>query len=71
MQELIDTCAAVGFRQMIGYIDADNTASQAIHEKLLSETPNGGIRNSGFAAEGGTEGVEAYLETFYVTHMTE
>jgi hypothetical protein len=26
MQELIDTCAATGFRQMIGYIDADNTA---------------------------------------------
>jgi L-amino acid N-acyltransferase YncA len=34
MQELIDTCAAVGFRQMIGYIDADNTASLAIHEKF-------------------------------------
>ncbi|MDR3489374.1 MAG: NAD-dependent succinate-semialdehyde dehydrogenase [Bradyrhizobium sp.] len=37
----------------------------------LSETPFGGIRNSGFGAEGGTEGVEAYLETFYVTHMME
>ena len=34
MQKLIDTCAAVGFRQMIGYIDADNTASLAIHEKF-------------------------------------
>ena len=34
MQELIDICAANGFRQMIGYIDADNTASLAIHEKL-------------------------------------
>jgi L-amino acid N-acyltransferase YncA len=34
MQELIDTCAASGFRQMIGYIDADNTASLAIHEKF-------------------------------------
>jgi L-amino acid N-acyltransferase YncA len=34
MQELIDTCAAAGFRQMIGYIDADNTASLAIHEKF-------------------------------------
>ena len=32
--ELIDTCAAAGFRQMIGYIDADNTASLAIHEKF-------------------------------------
>ena len=34
MQELIDACAASGFRQMIGYIDADNTASLAIHEKF-------------------------------------
>ena len=34
MQSLIDTCAAAGFRQMIGYIDADNTASLAIHEKF-------------------------------------
>src|ERR1700721_831870 len=34
MQELIDVCAANGFRQMIGYIDADNTASLAIHEKF-------------------------------------
>lgn len=34
MQELVDTCAAAGFRQMIGYIDADNTASLAIHEKF-------------------------------------
>ena len=34
MRSLIDTCAAAGFRQMIGYIDADNTASLAIHEKF-------------------------------------
>ena len=34
MQALIDTCAAAGFRQMIGYIDADNAASLAIHEKF-------------------------------------
>jgi L-amino acid N-acyltransferase YncA len=34
MRELIDACAATGFRQMIGYIDADNTASLAIHEKF-------------------------------------
>jgi phosphinothricin acetyltransferase len=32
LQELIDACAAAGFRQMIGYIDADNTASLALHE---------------------------------------
>ena len=34
LQELIDACAAAGFRQMIGYIDADNTASLALHEKF-------------------------------------
>ena len=32
--ELIDACAASGFRQMIGYIDADNTASLALHGKF-------------------------------------
>ncbi|MFS8037011.1 N-acetyltransferase family protein [Xanthobacter sp. AM11] len=34
MRGLIDACAAVGFRQMIGYIDADNTASLALHERF-------------------------------------
>jgi len=34
LQAIIDACAAAGFRQMIGYIDADNTASLAIHEKF-------------------------------------
>lgn len=32
MQALIDACAASGFRQMIGYIDADNAASLELHE---------------------------------------
>jgi L-amino acid N-acyltransferase YncA len=34
LQALIDACAAAGFRQMIGYIDADNAASIALHEKF-------------------------------------
>src|SRR5215475_7496689 len=34
LQELIDVCAASAFRQMIGYIDADNAASLALHEKF-------------------------------------
>ena len=29
---LIDACAAAGFRQMIGYIDAANSASLGLHE---------------------------------------
>jgi L-amino acid N-acyltransferase YncA len=32
MKELIDASAAAGFRQMIGYIDADNAASLALHD---------------------------------------
>jgi len=34
MRGLIDACAAAGFRQMIGYIDADNAASLALHERV-------------------------------------
>ncbi len=34
LRELVDACAASGFRQMIGYIDADNSASLALHEKF-------------------------------------
>lgn len=34
MQGLIDACAAAGFRRMIGYIDADNAASLALHAKF-------------------------------------
>ena len=34
LQELVDTCAASGFRQIIGYIDADNAASLALHERF-------------------------------------
>ena len=34
MQELIDVCAAAGFRQIIGYIDADNAASLGLHAKF-------------------------------------
>jgi L-amino acid N-acyltransferase YncA len=34
MHELIDACAAAGCRQMIGYVDADNASSLAIHEKF-------------------------------------
>ena len=31
---LIDACASAGFRQMIGYIDADNAASLGLHERF-------------------------------------
>jgi phosphinothricin acetyltransferase len=34
LKEMVDACAAAGFRQMIGYIDADNAPSLALHEKF-------------------------------------
>lgn len=34
LQELVDACAAVGFRQMIGYIDGANVASIKLHERF-------------------------------------
>jgi L-amino acid N-acyltransferase YncA len=34
MGALIDACAAAGFRQMIGYIDAANRASLGLHESF-------------------------------------
>jgi L-amino acid N-acyltransferase YncA len=34
MGALIDACAAAGFRQMIGYIDAANRASLGLHERF-------------------------------------
>lgn len=35
----------------------------------LPETPFGGVRDSGFGSEGGSEGIEAYLTTMTVTTM--
>jgi phosphinothricin acetyltransferase len=34
LKELIDACAAAGFRQMIGYVDADNAASLGLHDSF-------------------------------------
>ena len=31
LEEKLDACAAAGFRQMIGYVDADNAASLGLH----------------------------------------
>jgi phosphinothricin acetyltransferase len=46
MTALIDACAASGFRQMIGYIDAANKASLGIHERF-------GFRQVGFLPQVG------------------
>ena len=35
----------------------------------LPETPFGGVKDSGYGAEGGTEGMEPYLTSKFVTHL--
>ena len=37
------------------------------HGLALPETPFGGVKDSGYGSEGGTEGLEAYLSTKFVT----
>jgi len=47
MEDLIDACAAAGFRQMIGYIDGDNVASLALHASFGFEQV-GRLKGVGF-----------------------
>lgn len=47
MGALIDACAAAGFRQMIGYVDADNAASLGLHAAFAFEQV-GYLRGVGF-----------------------
>lgn len=46
MEAIIDSCAAAGFRQMIGYIDGANKPSMGLHQKF-------GFRQVGFLPQVG------------------
>jgi len=40
------------------------------HGLALPETPFGGVKDSGYGSEGGSEAIESYLVTKFVSHLT-
>jgi succinate-semialdehyde dehydrogenase/glutarate-semialdehyde dehydrogenase len=40
------------------------------HGLALPEVPFGGIKDSGYGSEGGTEALEAYLNTKFVSQLS-
>ncbi len=40
------------------------------HGLALPEVPFGGVKDSGYGSEGGTEAIEAYLNSKFITHQT-
>ena len=59
------TARAVGARVEAGMIGINHTGIG------LPEVPFGGVKDSGYGSEGGSEAIEAYLTTKLVSHLTE
>ena len=55
------TAAAIGTAVESGMVSINHAGL------ALAETPFGGIKDSGYGSEGGAEGIEAYLNTKFVT----
>ncbi|HWG06791.1 MAG TPA: aldehyde dehydrogenase family protein, partial [Beijerinckiaceae bacterium] len=58
-------------RRAIRLTDAIETGLLAINSFniTLPETPFGGVKESGYGSEGGTEGIDAYLTTKFVSQV--
>ena len=57
------TASAVSTQLAAGMVGVNHFAVS------IAEAPFGGIRESGYGSEGGTEGLDAYLNTKFVTHL--
>lgn len=57
------TAAAVGMAVESGMVSINHLGLS------LPETPFGGVKNSGIGSEGGTEGIDAYLSTKFISQI--
>jgi succinate-semialdehyde dehydrogenase/glutarate-semialdehyde dehydrogenase len=57
------TAAAIGAAIESGMVSINH------HALALPETPFGGVKDSGYGSEGGSEAIEAYLNTKFVTQL--
>lgn len=57
------TAAAIGSALESGMVSINH------HALALPETPFGGVKDSGYGSEGGSEAIEAYLNTKFVTQL--
>ncbi|HEX4327361.1 MAG TPA: aldehyde dehydrogenase family protein, partial [Burkholderiales bacterium] len=58
------TAAAIGSAFESGMVSINH------HGLALPEIPFGGVKDSGYGSEGGSEAIEAYLNTKMITHQT-
>ena len=59
----LKTAGAIGAAFESGMVSINH------HGLALPEVPFGGIKDSGYGSEGGSEAIEAYLNTKFITHM--
>jgi succinate-semialdehyde dehydrogenase/glutarate-semialdehyde dehydrogenase len=57
------TAAAIGSAVESGMVSINH------HGLALPEVPFGGVKDSGYGSEGGSEAIEAYLNTKFVTQV--
>jgi succinate-semialdehyde dehydrogenase/glutarate-semialdehyde dehydrogenase len=58
------TAAALGNAIESGMVSINH------HGLALPEVPFGGVKDSGYGSEGGSEAIEAYLNSKFITHQT-